>query len=236
MSAVNRERRSRADATRAKIIGAAHDEFVEKGFHGATIASIARRAGVAAQTVYFVFHNKVMLISAVIDTQVMGSEEPTIPQETDWWKAAFAETNAAEAVRIFIRGASPLFVRASAISEILRAAALTDDELAATHRKHEQLRLDGFRAVIEMVASKGRLRDGLDVDSATDVLFTVYGDTIFYLLSVERGWSTPRVVEWLCDVVPGLLLREDDRRERLARDSTELRTRSRSGAPARRVR
>lgn len=212
MVSVKSERRSRADATRAKIIGAAYDEFVEKGFHGATIASIAKRAGVAAQTVYFVFHSKVTLISAVIDTQVMGDEEPTLPQETDWWQAAFAEANAAEAVRIFIRGASPLFARASAISEILRAAALTHDELAATHREHEQLRLDAFRQVIEMVASKGKLRDGLDVDAATDVFFTVYGDTTFYLLTVERGWSAGRVVEWLCDVVPGMLLRDADHR------------------------
>jgi AcrR family transcriptional regulator len=208
MPGVNRDRRSRADATRAKIVEAAHDEFVEKGFHGATIASIAKRAGVASQTVYFVFHNKVTLISAVIDTQVMGSEKPEIPQETDWWKAAFAEPNAAEALRTFIRGASPWCARARAISEILRAAALTDDELAATHREHEQMRLDGFRDVIEMIAAKGRLRDGLDIDSATDVFFTVYGDTTFYLLTVERGWSTDRVVEWLCDVVPGMLLRD----------------------------
>ena len=207
MADVNRERRSRADATRTKIIGAAHDEFVEKGFHGATIASIAKRAGVATQTVYFVFHNKVALISAVIDAQVMGEEAPTPPQETEWWKAAFAEGDAGESLRIFIRGASPLFVRASAISEVLRAAALTDDELAATYRQHEQLRLDAFREVIEMIASRATLRDGLDVDAATDVFLTVYGDTTFYLLTIERGWSTDRVVEWLCDVVPGLLLR-----------------------------
>ncbi|MDP1794642.1 MAG: TetR/AcrR family transcriptional regulator [Acidimicrobiales bacterium] len=217
MASVNRERRSRSDATRAKIIGAAHDEFVEKGFHGATIASIAKRAGVAAQTVYFVFHNKVTLISAVIDTQVMGEDEPMLPQETDWWKAAFAERNGAEALRIFIGGASPLFARASAISEILRAAALTDDELAATHREHEQLRLTAFREVIEMVASKAKLREGLDVESATDIFVTVYGDTTFYLFTVERGWSTDRVVEWFCDVVPGLLLADTSSKRRRSR-------------------
>lgn len=209
MAGVNRERRSRAEATRAKIVAAAHDEFVEKGFHGATIASIANRAGVAAQTVYFVFHNKVTLISAVIDSRVMGEDAPTIPQETAWWKAAVAERDGAEALRIFIRGASPLFERASAISEILRAAALTDDELAATHREHETMRLEAFRDVIGMVATKAKLRAGLDLDAATDAFFTVYGDTTFYQLTVERGWSTERVVDWLCDVVPGMLLADN---------------------------
>ena len=60
-------RRRRAEATRQKILRAAHEEFVERGYHGATIASIARRAGVATQTVYFVFHTKTELVSAAID-------------------------------------------------------------------------------------------------------------------------------------------------------------------------
>ena len=41
--------------------------FVEKGYHGATVASIAARAGVATQTVYYVFNTKAALISAAID-------------------------------------------------------------------------------------------------------------------------------------------------------------------------
>lgn len=66
-------RRQKADATRRKIVAAAHEEFAANGYQGATIASIARRAKVAAQTVYFVFHTKAALISAVIETAVIGA-------------------------------------------------------------------------------------------------------------------------------------------------------------------
>ena len=72
MADVKTSRREKAARTRARIIEAAHAEFLERGFHGATVTSIAKRAKVAPQTVYFVFHTKAELISAVIDAAVMG--------------------------------------------------------------------------------------------------------------------------------------------------------------------
>lgn len=199
-------RRAKAAATRRKIVRAAHDEFAESGYHGATIAAIADRAGVAAQTVYFVFNNKAALIGAVIDAAVMGEDEPTIPQETQWWAAMRAAPTAEKALAVFVRGAAPLFARAATMSEILRAAALTDDEVAAIYETQEQMRYDGFREVIEVVASKGRLAKGLTVDTATDILMTVYGDSTYHLMTVERGWPPDKWIDWLCRALPALLL------------------------------
>ena len=173
MADVKSTRRAKSLATRRKILIAAEGEFVTSGYHGATIAAIARRAGVATQTVYFVFHTKAELISAAIDRLVLG-EDDAEPQQRDWWRAMQAENQAAEALRIFVRGAAPLFQRASALSEILRGAALTDAELSKIHAHHERLRAIGFREVVEMLAAKGRLWPDLDVDSATDILLVEF--------------------------------------------------------------
>jgi AcrR family transcriptional regulator len=206
MGEVKSSRREKSEATRRKILRAAHEEFGERGYHGATIASIAKRAGVAGQTVYFVFHTKSALISAVIDSLVMGDEEPTIPQESPWWRAMVREPDAATALGHFVRGAGPLFERASTISEILRGAALTDDEVRRTHEFHENLRRTGFREVVERVAEKAPLRTGLTVDTATDILLTVYGDTTYFIMTKERGWSHDQYIDWLCTALPTLLL------------------------------
>jgi hypothetical protein len=66
--------------------------------------------------------------------------------------------------------------------------------------------------MIEIVAAKGRLKAGLDVDAATDVFWTVYSEGTYELLTRDRGWSHDRVVEWLCDAVPELLLAPVPRR------------------------
>lgn len=199
-------RRQKSDATRRKILRAAHDEFCVNGYHGATITAIAKRAGVASQTIYFVFHTKAELISAAIDHLVMGEEAPTIPQESEWWQAMMADPDPTEALRHFIVGAMPLFERASLLSEILRAAALTDEEVRRTHTYHEDLRATGFREVVEVIASKGPLREGLTIATATDVLLVTFSDTTYVLLTTERGWSHDQVVDWFVDALPRLLL------------------------------
>ncbi|WP_426225163.1 TetR/AcrR family transcriptional regulator [Pseudarthrobacter sp. DSP2-3-2b1] len=203
---VNNVRRQKADATRRRIVQAAHQEFIERGFHGATMAGIASHAKVASQTVYFVFHTKPELISAVIDAAVLGDEDPRPPQAREWWAEMVAEPNAAEALRIFIRGAGDVFARAAAVSEVLRAAALTDSEVRRTYEYHENLRRAGFGEVLHMLADKGTLRAGQSLDELTDVFLTVYGDGTYHKLSAEHGWSHEQIMAWLENVLPGMLL------------------------------
>jgi len=206
MSDVKGSRRARAEATRRKILRAATAEFGERGYHGATITSIAERAGVAHQTVYFVFHTKAALISAAIDALVMGDDPPVLPQDTEWWRAMEQDPDPAEALRHFVRGAGPLYQRASRLGEILRAAALTDPEVRRTHEHHEELQRTAYREVVEILASKGELRDGLTLDDATDVLLVTLSDSAYVFLTVDRGWSHDRAIEWFCDALPPLLL------------------------------
>lgn len=198
-------RRVRSAATRLKIIRSAHEEFLASGFHGATMAAIAKRAGVAVQTVYFVFNTKAQLISAVIDHAVLG-DDATPPEETAWWAEMESARTADEALRSFVRGAAPLFERAALISEVLRAAALTDPDVRRTHEHHERLRYDGFRKVMVLLAEKDGLRGDLDIDAATDIFFTLFGDSVWSQLRAERGWSAERAVDFMCDALARLLL------------------------------
>jgi hypothetical protein len=119
---------------------------------------------------------------------------------------AVTEPDAAQSLRIFVRGAGEVFARAAATSEVLRAAARTDDEIRRTHDYHENLRRIGFRQVLEILQQKAPLRAGRTLDEATDAFMTIYGDSTYHLLTSERGWSHDMVIEWLCEVLPELLL------------------------------
>jgi AcrR family transcriptional regulator len=206
MPDVKESRRQRSQATREAIITAAHAIFIENGYHGATITAIADRAGVAPQTIYFVFHTKAELISAVIDTAVVGSGDPLPPQAQPWWQAMLDEPDAARALLEFVRGAGDAFARASSISEVLRAAALTDTEVRTTHEHHERLRREAFGEVLDGLAAKAPLRAGMSRDHLLDVFLTVYSDSSYYQLTVECGWSHDEVMEWLSEVLPTILL------------------------------
>lgn len=202
----NSSRRERSRRTRLGIIAAGHAEFLESGYHGATMAAIARRAGVAPQTVYFVFHTKAELAGSVIDAAVLGLDDPTVPQSSTWWADMEAAPTAHLALQAFVRGAATLLRRAAGVSEVMRAAALTDPEIRAIHEHHDQLQVSGYRQVVDILATKGSLRDGLTPATATDVLLTLCGDSTYVQLTADRGWFHDQVVEWLADTAPRLLL------------------------------
>jgi AcrR family transcriptional regulator len=198
-------RRQKSAATRQAIIEAAHEMFTTRGFHGATVEAIAKQAGVAPQTVYFTFHNKVKLISAVIDAAVMGPEETT-PQEQGWWQEMLDEPDPTRSLQIFIRGAGPAFQRASTISDVLAAASRTDDEVMEIFEYHESLRRQAFGQVLDMLATKGPLRPNLTRDRLLDVFLVVYGDATYHQLTTQLGWSHQDVMDWLCEHLPPMLL------------------------------
>ena len=201
-------RRARAARTRRAILDAAHAEFVERGYHGATIASIAGRAAVAPQTIYFVFHTKADLVSAVIDDRVLGPDEPEDPQASAWWDAMATAPTATAVLQGFVRGAAPLLDRTAPISEVVRAAATTDDEVREVHAKHEVLQRAGYRRVIELTAERAALGHALTIDTATDVLLTLCGDGVWVQLTQDRGWTAAQVVDWLLTAVPPAILAE----------------------------
>lgn len=66
------EGRSRRPADRPEeLISAALAVFAERGFRGATLAEVARRAGVSKGTVYLYFHSKDDLFRAVVAHRVV---------------------------------------------------------------------------------------------------------------------------------------------------------------------
>jgi AcrR family transcriptional regulator len=59
-------RSTRGEARRAGILGAARDVFLERGFEGATLDEIVRRAGGSRTTIYEQFGSKEGLFAAII--------------------------------------------------------------------------------------------------------------------------------------------------------------------------
>ena len=71
-------RQVQADETRRRILEAARELFMERGYAGATAEAIAAEAGVAAQTIYAIFKNKKrILVSLMNVSPTTGVEDHT---------------------------------------------------------------------------------------------------------------------------------------------------------------
>ncbi|HEY8329171.1 MAG TPA: TetR/AcrR family transcriptional regulator [Rhodanobacter sp.] len=61
---------ARIEAQRERILLAAQQCFIEHGFHGASMASIAETAGMSAGLIYRYFENKSAIILAIVQLQL----------------------------------------------------------------------------------------------------------------------------------------------------------------------
>ena len=189
-------RRERAQATRARIIRAAYARFCEQGYAGTTMADVAGLAGVAVQTVYFTFHTKAELLGGAYDFAVLGENDPKPPPMQPWYSAAAAEPDAHRALRLLASGVGAIIGRAAPLETVVRATAASDPEAAAVWGHHERLRVDGYRGMVELLAAKAPLVDGLTLDRATDLFLLYFGPLPYRGLVVDRGWSETAWLEW----------------------------------------
>jgi uncharacterized protein YjiS (DUF1127 family) len=77
--------------------------------------------------------------------------------------------------------------RSGPLLRALRDAAPTDPELANLWREMESWRLYGQGRFAGQLAERGHLRDGLSVEEARDIVFTLCSPSVYDILVVERG-------------------------------------------------
>jgi AcrR family transcriptional regulator len=193
-------RRDRARATRLRITKAAYALFCERGYAGTTMADVADAAGVAVQTVYFVFHTKGELLSRTYDFAVLGEEEPLPPEMQPWYAQMTADADVTGALRHAVSGIGTILARAMPLDIVVRAAAATDPEAARIRARHEGWRRDGYRAMLDVLRTKSALRDGVSPERATQLLLMYVGE-VYRILVHDSGWSHEEWIDWTVTAV-----------------------------------
>lgn len=198
MDRVNRpdKRAERSRRTRAKVIEAARELFVAQGYGATSLQEVADRAGVAVQTVYFVFRNKRTLFKDVVDTSIAGDAEPVAIMDREWFRAACAEPTAAGQLRAHIRGTHEILGRVAPIMPLIAAAAATDPEIAAQWPDGPDPRYTVQHAAAAALAGKPDARPGLSVEMAADLLFGLLSPQLYLIFVRDRGWSPDTWEEW----------------------------------------
>jgi AcrR family transcriptional regulator len=194
-------RRQRAQGTRRRIVKAAYILFCELGYTATTMAQIAETAGVAVQTVYFVFHTKADLLSRTYESAVGGEDEPVIPQQQPWYAAMLAEPDITQALRHLVTGAGEIMRRVTPLYLAARVAADADPDAARVIAVSGDLRAAGYREVLEHLQAKAAFRPGLTLERATHLLLLFIGMDAYHVLVGTHGWSHEEWVAWTATAV-----------------------------------
>lgn len=205
-SSTRTPRRPKAKATRRRILDAARRLFIEHGYVATTIEAIATEAGVAVPTVYLAFGTKRALLVELLDIAAVGDEEPVALLERPWVDEIRHEPDQQRQLRRYVHEARQILGRVAALWEVARSAAGADPDIAAHVRRYNALRLQGQRYIVALVAANGGLRDGLDPQRATDIVFGLLSHELYRLLVIEQGWTPQDWERWAADTLAAQLL------------------------------
>ncbi|MDP9068988.1 MAG: TetR/AcrR family transcriptional regulator [Actinomycetota bacterium] len=200
--AVKRERstyrQEQAAATKDRIAIAARKLFRERGYGATSIAAIAEEAGVAEPTVYAVFGSKKSFLLAL--RQQMHAEVE-LPELTAQAKAAPEANGKLEGWAKLLRRQME---RSYDVIAAHREAARVDPAAAEEYRTVLESRASVMQEFVAELASD--LAPGLDLHSATDVLWALSNEEIYRELVHERGWAPSRYEAWMVQTLKQQLL------------------------------
>lgn len=200
-------RRERARVTRGRVLDAARDLFIERGYVATTIDTIAERADVSPETIYATFGTKRAVLAEVGDVSIAGGPNALPILDQPWVEELRREPDAGRRVRILARNGRRILERRAAIDDVVRGAAAADPEVAALWARGKAQRFAGQRALLGLVVGSGALRPGLEPAAAADILYAVGSPETYRHLVVDRGWSGLRFERWYADALERLLLK-----------------------------
>jgi AcrR family transcriptional regulator len=194
-------RQAQARETRRQILESAGKLFIEHGYAGATLESIAQEAGVSPQTVFATFGNKRTILANLIDLAVGGDEQPLPLLQRPGPQAVKQDSDQRRQIRLFVKDMRQILERVGPIFEIMRLAAKTEPEIATLLQRMLNERLQNLSEFVKWVAKPGPLRAGLTPTVAAETVWALTSAELYRLLTVDRAWSGDRYEQWLGDTL-----------------------------------
>jgi AcrR family transcriptional regulator len=182
--------------TRRRMLDAARELFIERGYGATALRDVADKAGVAVQTIYFTFGNKRALLKELTDTAIAGDDEPVATMERPWFRDAIAATTAEAQLQAHVHGTAGILGRVAPIAEMLRTAATVDEAIIELWPHEPDLRYTVHAAAAESLVRKPDAAPEISADHAADVLFGLLSPELYLLFVRDRGWEPARWEEW----------------------------------------
>ena len=200
-SAVREEQAAR---TRARILDAAAELFLEDGYARTSVQGIADQAGVARDTVHAVFGTKSRVLTALIDTRLVPEGGVANVTETPEAQAVKAEVDPRAQMETYAAWIARMSTRLRPVFEILRTASAVEPEMATVFAEMDRYRLKNMQVYARWFAARGPLR--VSTKRAAEIIWTLSSPDVARMLCDDLGWSEAEHARWLADTLTRSLL------------------------------
>src|SRR5205085_12644799 len=180
---------------RRRILTTTRELFGSRGYAGTTLEAIAEVAEVSPKTVSAVFGSKRAILAEVVNPDAFG---PHVQQLLDELRTTPEPVRQLSLVAQITRQTyEPLVLEL----ELLRTAHAVAPELADLAREIEMRRRQNQGRLVAYLDEHHMLRQGLPLEEATDVLWTLTSYELYRMLVIERRWSPERYETWLAQLL-----------------------------------
>jgi AcrR family transcriptional regulator len=201
-------RQEQATQTRLRIIQAARELFVAKGYGRTTIAEIAVSAGVAVETVYAAFGNKSTLLRQVWYVSFRGDEEDVRLLHRPEIRAVLDEQDLATRFNKHAAVVTGVFRRIAPLLAALHGAAGSEPAAAALLAEWDEGRRDACATYAAAAAATKQL--AVSEAECRDVLAATMDGALWQRLVAESGWPDERFAAWLGKLWTSMLVKPHD--------------------------
>jgi AcrR family transcriptional regulator len=182
-------RNEQARATRRRIVDAACELFLERGYGPTTIDAIAERAGVGRKTIFTSAGGKAALLKLGFDWALAGDDEPVAIAERPQMQEMSKLADPATLLTTWIDMNTEIAQRVTPLYHVLVVAADTDPDAASLLATTDDQRAEGAHLIIERLRDLGGLRADLDLDEAADIADLLIDPAPYQRLVRTRRWT-----------------------------------------------
>ncbi len=190
-------RAARRAETEARLVAAASELFVERGYSATTLTEVADQAGLAARTVYLHFATKAELLRRCIGIAIVGGTAPVPLVDRDWMTAAVTAPTLDGRIRRMAAVTAQLMHRTGPLLEVARQAAAVEPEIAAAAQAGRDDTRRTLREFWERAATDGLLPTGGDLVWLSETASLLAQADTYLLLRATTGWDIDAYKQWL---------------------------------------
>jgi AcrR family transcriptional regulator len=200
-------RDEQAARTRARVLDAAGELFLDRGYGHTTMQDIADRAGVARDTVHAVFGGKARVLTALIDQRLVPDGAVANITQTPAAQAIKEEADPRRQIDLFAQWISGISTQLRPVFEILRTASAVEPEMADVFAEMNRFRMKNMQVYARWFAARGPLR--VSTRRAGEIIWTLASPDVARMLCDELGWTQEQHARWLADTLARTLLPDE---------------------------
>jgi AcrR family transcriptional regulator len=185
-------RQAQTALTEERIVTAATELFLADGYVATTLEAVARRARVAARTVYVRFGTKAALFKRVVDVAIVGDTEPVDVLGRGWMIEAMNAPTLAGRIAAGAAVSRRIMERTGALFAVAQQAAAVEPLIAGYWQEGREQSRHAQEVFCTKLADDGLLPPGIDLTWLIDTASVIAAAETYLLVTrmLDRDLDT----------------------------------------------